>query len=183
MTEKTVFVTNGTKFPLTDGWDGKKYDFKPGVAVEVPEVVARHVFGYKDTDKRSRVVRLGWVQFEKDVDKAVQRLAKFEITEARPAGVEVAAIDNSDMIYVENRGEDQVVGGWNGKTYSFLPGSIMFVPKEVARHILGWGVEDKRDAIDRLGWVRDSKEMKSALDRLSAFEFSEDAPHKAAKVA
>ena len=48
----TIFVTNNSDKSLRDGFGGVFYDFPVGKTVEIPEEVARHVFGYGDDDKK-----------------------------------------------------------------------------------------------------------------------------------
>ena len=43
-----IYVTNNGIDPLVDSFDGTKYEFVPGKEVPVPEIVAKHIFGYGD---------------------------------------------------------------------------------------------------------------------------------------
>ena len=79
-----IFVTNNSDIKLRDGYAGEFYDFLPGKTVEIPEEVARHVFGYGDDDKKPYLTRLGWLVNENEVDKAYAMLDKWDISEQAP---------------------------------------------------------------------------------------------------
>ena len=49
--------------------------------VEVPERLARFVFGHKEVDKESCLVRLGWVRLHSELEQGLEKLAKFLITD------------------------------------------------------------------------------------------------------
>lgn len=94
--EKTfsVTVTNTGKETLCDMFDGEEFVFPAGKSVTIQSDVARHIFGYGEKDKLSKVVRLGWTQTSKDAPEALARLAKFKIEpeeETRPSTSPVAA--------------------------------------------------------------------------------------------
>jgi hypothetical protein len=82
----TVWVINKTNDILIDGWDGKKYEFLPRKPVEVPFIVAQHVFGYGLADKMEALVRLGWIKTANDKPESLARLEQFEISQTRPQG-------------------------------------------------------------------------------------------------
>ena len=83
MTE-TVFVTNRSEAALTDGYGGIFYEFLKGKPVEVPVLVAKHVFGYGAEDKEPYLARLGWIRSHSDLNTGIERLSKFEITAQAP---------------------------------------------------------------------------------------------------
>lgn len=76
-----VFVTNRSGKEFEDGFAGARYCFAPGRTVEIPEEVARHIFGYRDPDKVPYLVRLGWIETRNDLPAGIERLAKFDISE------------------------------------------------------------------------------------------------------
>ena len=79
-----VWVTNTGEHFFVNNWDGKAYSFPPGKTLEVPEDVARIIFGYGVEDKMPVLVRLGWTKFATDVPKALERLDKFVISDTQP---------------------------------------------------------------------------------------------------
>jgi len=79
-----VYVTNNSDVEFSDGYNGVVYDFKKGATLQVPETVARHVFGWGDTDKAQYLVRLGWISSESDIPKGIALLDKFLISAEPP---------------------------------------------------------------------------------------------------
>lgn len=77
-------------------------------------------------------------------------------------------------VFVTNRGDRPHRDGWDGKKWEFAPGCTVQVPIEVARHVFGYGIDNKSDVIARLGWAATSKDLPAALARLAQFEITED---------
>jgi hypothetical protein len=82
------------------------------------------------------------------------------------------------MIYVTNHGEEELIDGYWGVRYEFLPEKTVEIPEEAALHIFGYGIEDKEPHLARLGWIKTRNEYKEGLKRLSKFEISLTAPAK-----
>jgi hypothetical protein len=80
------------------------------------------------------------------------------------------------MIYVTNNGKKALTDYFDGKPYVFEPGKSVSIPVEVAEHIFGYGKDDKLPNLIRLGWIRISSEMDSAMQRLGEFSFSMNPP-------
>jgi len=83
MTE-TVFVTNTGDTKLSDGFGGVVFTFEKDKPIEIPLHVAKHVFGYGANQKEPYLARLGWIRSHADLDKGLELLAQFEITEQHP---------------------------------------------------------------------------------------------------
>jgi len=50
------------------------------------------------------------------------------------------------------------------------------VPETVAKHVFGWGDENKEPYLARLGWIKSKAELRDGIAKLSQFEIStEDA--------
>jgi hypothetical protein len=79
-----IFVTNNSDQDLKDGFGGVFYDFKKGSTVEIPEDVARHIFGYGDDDKQPYLARLGWAKTSNDLQEGLDRLAKWDLSTQPP---------------------------------------------------------------------------------------------------
>jgi hypothetical protein len=79
-----IFVTNNSDQDLKDGFGGVVYDFKKESTIEIPEEVARHIFGYKDEDKMKYLARLGWVKTTNELESGLERLAKWELSTEPP---------------------------------------------------------------------------------------------------
>ena len=79
-----IFVTNNSDQDLKDGFGGVFYHFKKGSTTEIPEEVARHIFGYGDDDKQPYLARLGWAKTANDLDDGLARLSKWDLSTEPP---------------------------------------------------------------------------------------------------
>jgi hypothetical protein len=101
-----IRVINYTDEPkgIMGRFDGKDYHFKRGVPLDVPEIVARHVFDFGKEDKSTALARLGWMQTSEDYDAAMEKMNKIkfddppEMIEAPPKkkGKKAATEDDAD---------------------------------------------------------------------------------------
>ena len=80
----SIFVTNRSDKKLKDGYGGIFYEFKKDETVEIPEEVARHIFGIDDLDKEKYLARLGWCKTTNDLEDALAILAQWEISSEPP---------------------------------------------------------------------------------------------------
>ena len=80
--------------------------------------------------------------------------------------------DRSNYVRIVNHNKD-VTGRFNGKDYLFKTGKPTDVPELVARHVFGFGMEDKTSALSRLGWARTSDEMEAGLEKLAKVTFDD----------
>jgi len=87
----TVYVRNNSQDALSDSFDGVKYDFIPGKEIELPEVAAKHIFGYDDDNKEPYLVRLGWMKMSNEFDAAMQKLCKFSFSKEPSKPVHLSA--------------------------------------------------------------------------------------------
>ena len=87
----TIFVRNNGSNPLVDGFNGVTYNFACGEEVEIPEVAAKHIFGYGDDNKEPYLVRLGWMKMNTDFPIAMERLGKFSFSRESSKPVHVSA--------------------------------------------------------------------------------------------
>jgi len=78
------------------------------------------------------------------------------------------------LIYVTNEGSQKAVGEYCNKLYEFPCGVSVAVPIEVAKHIFGFGDEDKYQYLVRLGWMKITTERERAMDRLAQIKFSRE---------
>ena len=79
-----IFVTNNSKQDLRDGFAGVFYEFKVGQTVEIPEEVAKHIFGYGDDDKVPYLARLGWMRTSNELPDGLERLKQWRISPEPP---------------------------------------------------------------------------------------------------
>lgn len=75
------------------------------------------------------------------------------------------------MIGVKNNGEKQLEARYDGKNYVFAPGETAALSEDAARHIFGFGLEDKTRVLARLGWLTHSAQLSDAMARLDDFSF------------
>ena len=79
-----VYVTNTGDTKLRDGFGGVFYDFPKDQTVEIPLDAAKHIFGYMNPNKEPYLSRLGWVRSFAEIDKGLEKLAEFQISEQPP---------------------------------------------------------------------------------------------------
>jgi hypothetical protein len=82
------------------------------------------------------------------------------------------------VIYVTNRSDKKLKDGLGGVFYTFPKDTTVEIPEEVARHIFGYGIEDKEVYLARLGWCRTSNDLEDALKILDQWEISTQPPKK-----
>jgi hypothetical protein len=80
-----IFVTNRSDKKLKDGYAGVFYSFPKDETVEIPEDVARHIFGYGDDNKEPYLARLGWIISQNDLEKGMELLSQWEISTQPPS--------------------------------------------------------------------------------------------------
>lgn len=69
-------------------YDGADYVFKAGEPLDVPEIVAQHVFGFGLTDKSAALARLGWATKTEEIEQAMERLFQVQFDDP-PEMIEV----------------------------------------------------------------------------------------------
>jgi len=76
-------------------------------------------------------------------------------------------------VYVTNRRDEVFEDGYSGVRYTFVPGKATEIPVEAARHIFGYGEEDKEPYLCRLGWIKTKNDLPEGIKLLRLFEISE----------
>jgi hypothetical protein len=87
----TLFVRNNGDDRFVDSFNGSTYEIAPGKEVEIPEVAAKHIFGYGDDNKEPYLVRLGWMKMNTDMPVAMERLGKFSFSRESSKPVHLSA--------------------------------------------------------------------------------------------
>ena len=87
----TLFVRNNGDDALVDAFNGTSFEFAPGKEVEIPEIAAKHIFGYGEDDKEPYLVRLGWMKMNTDFPIAMERLGKFSFSRESSKTVHLSA--------------------------------------------------------------------------------------------
>jgi hypothetical protein len=70
-----IRVTNNNDKVVVGRYNGKDYRFEPGKPLDVPEIVAEHVFAFGREDKAQAFLRLGWAQSSDQIETAHEKLA------------------------------------------------------------------------------------------------------------
>lgn len=83
-----------------------------------------------------------------------------------------------DTIFVTNNGDFSFEDGFAGKRYQFSVGSTVEIPLLAAKHIFGYGEQDKTPYLVRLGWLQLSNELDKAMVKLNKFKFDKQQPVK-----
>ena len=81
-------------------------------------------------------------------------------------------------IFVTNNSDKKLTDGYAGVFYEFKKGETVEIPLDVARHVFGYGEDDKEPYLARLGWVISRNDLEKGLEILSQWEFSTEAPKK-----
>ena len=79
------------------------------------------------------------------------------------------------MIGVKNNSKEVVKGRYDGVDFKFEPGVTVALSDEAAKHIFGYGEDDKSRALIRLGWLANSTQYEVALARLDEIQFFAEA--------
>ena len=77
-----------------------------------------------------------------------------------------------ETVIVTNKTDIALTDGYNGVFYEFLRGKPVEVPVHVAKHVFGYGDENKELYLARLGWIRSHSDLDSGIERLNKFEIT-----------
>lgn len=75
------------------------------------------------------------------------------------------------MIGVKNNLTERIEGRYNGEDFVFEPGVTRALSEEAARHIFGYGEQDKTKALLRMGWIPNGAQKAQALEKLGKIQF------------
>jgi hypothetical protein len=78
----------------------------------------------------------------------------------------------TETVFVTNRSETALTDGYGGIFYEFLRGKPVEIPIDVAKHVFGYGMENKEPCLARLGWIRFHSDLNSGIERLNKFEIT-----------
>jgi hypothetical protein len=76
-----IRITNNNEKSIVGRYAGVDYHFKPGSPVDVPEIVATHLFAFGQDDKAIALARLGWAVSSDQIDAGLEKLARVEFTD------------------------------------------------------------------------------------------------------
>jgi hypothetical protein len=77
-----------------------------------------------------------------------------------------------ETVIVTNKTDVALTDGYNGVFYEFLKGKPVEVPVHVAKHVFGYGDENKEPYLARLGWIRSHSDLDLGIERLNKFEIT-----------
>ena len=83
----------------------------------------------------------------------------------------------SKMIFVTNKGMP-ISGRFEGKDYVFETDKEMEISEDAAKHIFGYGVDNKEPYFVRLGWMKMNTDLPRALERMADVSFSSEPAKK-----
>jgi len=81
-------------------------------------------------------------------------------------------------IFVTNHTDKTHKDGYGGVFYVFEPNKTVEIPVEVARHIFGYGEDNKEPYLARLGWIVTSNDLDKGLEILTKWDISTEPPKK-----
>jgi hypothetical protein len=79
-------------------------------------------------------------------------------------------------VYVTNNWDKPIVDEYAYKAYTFPVNESVEVPVEIARHIFGYGSENKEPFLARLGFAKTKNDIPSGLEILAKFSITESKP-------
>ena len=82
----------------------------------------------------------------------------------------------SELIYVTNHSDKDLAMSYAFENYEFPVDKTVALSLDAAKHIFGYGVDNKEPYLSRLGWIRLHSELEQALEKLSKFEISTEPP-------
>lgn len=80
-------------------------------------------------------------------------------------------------VFVTNKGVP-FVGRFENVEYTFENGKEVELSLEAAKHILGYGEDNKEPYFVRLGWMKMNTDLPRALDRMKMVSFSSEPAKK-----
>lgn len=79
----------------------------------------------------------------------------------------------SKTIFVTNHGIP-TTGRFEGVEYTFATGEEVEILEKAAKHIFGYGVDNKEPYFVRLGWMKTNTDLQRAKDRLTQITFASE---------
>lgn len=76
------------------------------------------------------------------------------------------------MIGVKNNTGEKLTARYDGQDFTFEAGGpAVAISEDAARHIFGFGLENKQQVLQRLGWMRSLDHYSEAVKKLAGFQF------------
>jgi hypothetical protein len=77
-------------------------------------------------------------------------------------------------VFVRNNGDQTFSDAHNGVVFDFVPGVEIQISEVAAKHIFGYGDDDKEPYLVRLGWMKMNTDFPLAMEKLGKFSFSRE---------
>ena len=84
----------------------------------------------------------------------------------------------SELVYVTNNSEQRLVAKFEYKDIEFPVGESVQVSAQAAKHIFGFGVDNKEPYLAHLGFIRLHSELEQGLQKLAQFEITSELPQQ-----
>ena len=84
----------------------------------------------------------------------------------------------SEFVFVTNNLDKEIQSEFQYKEYKFPVGKTVKISVEAARHMLGYGYEDKEKHLAQLGLIRLHSELEEMTDKFKKVVISETYPEK-----
>lgn len=81
-------------------------------------------------------------------------------------------------MYVTNNTDAEIKALFQASELCFPVGETVEISEFAARHIFGYGVNDKEPCLVRLGWQKTSADFIPAVEKLMLIDISETLPEK-----
>jgi len=84
----------------------------------------------------------------------------------------------TELVYVTNNTNKDLYAEYNFVGYDFPVGNTVEITVPAARHMLGYGDEDKEKYLVQLGMIRLHSELEEAMENLKKVHISSEPPTK-----
>jgi hypothetical protein len=84
----------------------------------------------------------------------------------------------SEVVYVTNRSDKKLVADFSYQKYEFPVNETKEISVLAAKHIFGFGDNNKEPYLTSLGWIRFHSDLEQGLEKLEKFEISHVAPQQ-----
>jgi hypothetical protein len=84
----------------------------------------------------------------------------------------------TELVYVTNNTDKDLYAEYNFVGYDFPVGNTVEITVPAARHMLGYGDEDKEKYLVQLGMIRLHSELEEAMENLKKVNISSEHPTK-----
>lgn len=84
----------------------------------------------------------------------------------------------SELVFVTNNSDKKLTAQYAYEEYNFPVGATVGLSPEAAKHIFGYGDNNKEPYLARLGFIRLHSELEEGLERLAKFEITSEPPQQ-----